>query len=61
LIRRTLRDPSRRANAIDRDLLAEEIEGLGKSRHRACESALEQIREHLLKIAYVQVGQPQRH
>lgn len=41
------------ANALDWDHLAEEIEDLGKSDRRACESYIEQILGHFLKIAVV--------
>ncbi|MFC5345086.1 DUF29 domain-containing protein [Brevundimonas staleyi] len=40
-------------NALDYDNLAEEIEDLGKSEQRACESQIENIIEHLLKIEFV--------
>ena len=40
-------------NALDYDNLAEEIEDLGKSEYRACESQVENILEHLLKIEFV--------
>jgi hypothetical protein len=40
-------------NALDYDNLAEEIEDLGKSETRACESQIENIIEHLLKIEFV--------
>ncbi len=40
-------------NALDYDNLAEEIEDLGKSETRACESQVENILEHLLKIEFV--------
>ena len=40
-------------NALDYDNLAEEIEDLGKSVVRACESQVENIIEHLLKIEFV--------
>lgn len=40
-------------NALDYDNLAEEIEDLGKSEQRACESQIENILEHLLKIEFV--------
>ena len=45
-----LRHPSASSKALDRAHLAEEIEDLGKSEQRACESLLEQIVLHLLKI-----------
>lgn len=40
-------------NALDYDNLAEEIEDLGKSETRACESQVENILEHLLNIESV--------
>ncbi|WP_395650760.1 DUF29 domain-containing protein [Brevundimonas sp.] len=40
-------------NALDYDNLAEEIEDLGKSEYRACESQIENILEHLLKIEFI--------
>lgn len=40
-------------NALDYDNLAEEIEDVGKSQLQACESQLENIIKHLLKIEYV--------
>ena len=40
-------------NALDYDNLAEEIEDLGRSEQRACESQVENIVEHLLKIEFV--------
>lgn len=39
-------------NVLDHDDLAEEIEDLGKSELRACESQLENIIEHLLKLQF---------
>jgi hypothetical protein len=39
-------------NALDYDNLAEELEDLGRSEARACESQVENILTHLLKIAY---------
>ncbi|MCC7267028.1 MAG: DUF29 domain-containing protein [Caulobacteraceae bacterium] len=41
------------ANALDYDNLAEEIEDLGKSEQHACESFVENIIEHLLKIEFI--------
>jgi hypothetical protein len=37
-------------NTLDYDNLAEEVEGLGKSDRRACESYITRILEHLLKL-----------
>ena len=58
---RALRDPSRRANAIGWDNVAEEIESGGISQFRACESALERILKHFLKIEYLRLAEPVRH
>lgn len=58
---RLLRDPSRRANAIDWDNVAEEIESVGRSELRACESAIERIIEHFLKIEFLRKPEPVRH
>ncbi|CAN5475234.1 DUF29 domain-containing protein [soil metagenome] len=44
-------------NALDYDNLAEELEDLGRSEARACESYVEKILEHLLKIEFG--GDPQ--
>lgn len=40
-------------NALDYDNLAEEIETLGRSNERACESLIQRILEHLLKIEFI--------
>jgi hypothetical protein len=40
-------------NALDYENLAEEIEDLGRSEIHACESQIENIIEHLLKIEFV--------
>ena len=40
------------SNRLDYDLIAEEIEDLGKSELHACQSLCEHIIEHLLKIEY---------
>jgi len=58
---RALRDPSWRADAIDWDHVAEEIESVEMSQFRACRSALERILEHFLKIDYLRIAQPVRH
>ncbi|WP_396594649.1 DUF29 domain-containing protein [Brevundimonas sp. R86498] len=42
----------RRGGPIDREHIAGEIEDLGKSEQRACESLLDQIVLHLLKIQF---------
>jgi hypothetical protein len=39
-------------NSLDYDNLAEELEDLGRSEARACESLTEKIVEHLLKIQF---------
>ncbi len=49
------------ANRLDYDLIAEEIEDLGKSELHACQSLCEHIIEHLLKIEYSGLDQPVRH
>jgi hypothetical protein len=40
-------------NALDFDNLAEEIEDVGKSEFRACQSYVERILEHLVKLEFV--------
>lgn len=45
------------ANALDYDNLAEEIEDVGKSELHACESFLDRIIQHLIKIEFI--GSPQ--
>ncbi len=51
----------RSGGRIDHDLIAEEIEDLGKSEQRACESLLEQIVLHLLKIEFGLDRTSERH
>lgn len=58
---RALRDPSRRANSVDWENVAEEIESLGISQYRACASAVERILEHFLKIEFLRAAEPIRH
>ena len=49
------------ANGLDTDLIAEEIEDLGKSELHACESLCEHIIEHLLKLEYSGLTEPAEH
>lgn len=49
------------SNRLDYDLLAEEIEDLGKSELHACQSLCEHIIEHLLKIEYSGLTDPLDH
>jgi hypothetical protein len=49
------------ANGLDVDLIAEEIEDLGKSELHACESLCEHIVEHLLKLEYSGLTEPAEH
>jgi hypothetical protein len=49
------------ANRLDYDLIAEEIEDLGKSELHACQSLCEHIIEHLLKIEYSGLTDPLDH
>ncbi|HVY03323.1 MAG TPA: DUF29 domain-containing protein [Caulobacterales bacterium] len=53
-----LRARGRGANAIDYDVLAEEVEDLGKSDQRECFSGVETIIEHLFKLAWSQRPEP---
>jgi hypothetical protein len=46
---------------LDWELLAEEVEDLGKSERHACESFVEQIIAHLLKLEHASDRQPARH
>ena len=46
---------------IDWELLAEEVEGMGRSERRACESFLVHIVAHLLKIDYARDPEPIPH
>jgi hypothetical protein len=48
-------------NRIDAELLAEEIEDLGKSEVRTVKSYVARILEHFLKIEYSGSSEPQRH
>jgi hypothetical protein len=49
------------SNRLDYDLIAEEIEDLGKSELHACQSLCEHIIEHLLKIEYSGLTDPLAH
>ena len=48
-------------NRLDTELIAEEIEDLGKSELHACQSLCEHIIEHLLKLEYSGLAEPARH
>jgi hypothetical protein len=49
------------ANGLDVELVAEEIEDLGKGELHACQSLCEHIIEHLLKLEYSGLAEPARH
>ena len=49
------------ANALDYDNLAEEIEDLGKSEQYSCESYVENIIEHMLKIEFARTAETLPH
>lgn len=49
------------ANSLDFDLIAEEIEDLGKSELHTVQSLCEHIIEHLLKLEYAGLAEPARH
>jgi uncharacterized protein DUF29 len=49
------------SNRLDVDLLAEEIEDLGRSDLRSAESLCEHIIEHLLKLEYSGLDEPANH
>jgi hypothetical protein len=49
------------ANRLDVELIAEEIEDLGKSELHACQSLCEHIIEHLLKLEYSGLAEPVEH
>ena len=49
------------ANGLDVELIAEEIEDLGKSELHVCQSLCEHIIEHLLKLEYAGLAEPARH
>jgi hypothetical protein len=48
-------------NRLDYDLIAEEIEDLGRSELHSCQSLCEHIIEHLLKIEYSGLTEPADH
>jgi len=50
-----------RANGLDIEHIAEEIEDLGKSELHACQSLCEHIIEHLLKLEYSGLDEPASH
>ena len=56
-----LRQGPAAANRLDYDLIAEEIEDLGKSELHAFQSLCEHIIEHLLKIEYSGLTEPADH
>jgi hypothetical protein len=49
------------ANRLDVELIAEEIEDLGRSELHACQSLCEHIIEHLLKLEYSGLDEPAGH
>ncbi len=51
----------RTTDALDWELLAEEIEELARSDQRACTSYVEQIVSHMLKLAYSTETYPRGH
>jgi hypothetical protein len=56
-----LRQGSAESNRLDFDLIAEEIEDLGKSELHTVQSLCERIIEHLLKLEYSGLAEPVRH
>ena len=56
-----LRQGSAASNRLDFDLIAEEIEDLGKSELHTVQSLCEHIIEHLLKLEYSGLSEPVRH
>lgn len=52
---------SRPNEPIDWDLVAEEVEGMGISDRRACESFLQHVIAHLLKLQFALDSTPLRH
>ena len=56
-----LRRGAAAANRLDFDLIAEEIEDLGKSELHTVQSLCEHIIEHLLKLEYSGLDEPARH
>ena len=49
------------SNRLDTELIAEEIEDLGKSELHTVQSLCEHIIEHLLKLEYSGLAEPARH
>src|SRR5579862_3092086 len=49
------------SNHLDRELIAEEIEDLGRSELHAGQSLCEHIIEHLLKLEYSGINEPSDH
>jgi hypothetical protein len=49
------------ANRLDVELIAEEIEDLGRGELHACQSLCEHIIEHLLKLEYSGLDEPSRY
>jgi hypothetical protein len=49
------------SNRLDGELIAEEIEDLGKSELRSVQSLCEHIIEHLLKLEYSALDEPAHH
>ena len=56
-----LRQGSAASNRLDFELIAEEIEDLGKSELHTVQSLSERIIEHLLKLEYAGLAEPVRH
>lgn len=48
-------------NRLDTELIAEEIEDLGKSELHACQTLCEHIIEHLLKLEFSGLAEPTEH
>src|SRR5580700_8052152 len=49
------------SNRLDAELIAEEIEDLGRSEVRSAQSLCEHIVEHLLKLEYGDLNEPAAH
>jgi Domain of unknown function DUF29 len=56
-----LRHGATAANRLDFELLAEEVEDLGRSELNGCQSLCEHIIEHLLKLEYSGLSEPANH
>ncbi|MDZ4760804.1 MAG: DUF29 domain-containing protein [Alphaproteobacteria bacterium] len=56
-----LRGQSGRGAALDWDNLAEEIEDIGRSQERACESMVRNILLRFLKLRFAAAREPVRH